>query len=174
MAGSILDPLKNTQMKKINRTVGLLIWVILVSIAGFIYFLPFTDSEKLQLTLLLIISIPHSLLLYFGAIPDLHRKPLIYLSALAFSTFLIGWAHLILGPYNIHIEIFYPLIIVFVSIMGEWRPILVLTLISVAVNFLVNTTLLAFRGTQYYIIQGFGAIGLGTIGVVSGFIGRTL
>jgi len=174
MMDSIVNHIDQAQMKAVNRVLGVFMSVILLSIAGFIIFLPFSSSEKIQLTALLVITVPYSLTLHFALIPDIHSRPYLYRASLALGTLLIGWLHYILGPYHVRVEIFYPLMIMIVSIFDGWDSILLVTVISIGVNYVVNTSLIDFRSTQYAIIQLFSSIGLSVIGFVSGFIGRTL
>ncbi len=174
MLDSILNHIDQARAKNVNRVLGIFMWVILLSIAGFILFLPFSTGEKIQLSVLLIITLPYSLTLHFALIPDIHTKPFLYHATLALGTLLIGWLHYILGPYHVQIEIYYPLMIMIVSIFGGWESALLVAAISIGVNYSVNASLVDFRGTQYAIIQIFSSIGLAVIGFISGFIGRTL
>ena len=174
MLDVIANHIDQNHITDVNRVLGVFMWVILLSIAGFILFLPFSITEKVQLAVLLIITLPYSLTLRFALIPDIHKKPLLYRASLALGILLIGWLHYILGPYHVQIEIFYPLMIMIVSIFDGWESVLLVTGLSIGANSVVNAALLDFRSTQYAIIQLFSSIGLGVIGFVSGSIGRTL
>lgn len=174
MSGSILKELSQNHRKNFHRNIGIFTWFLLLSLAGLIFFLPLNRIEKIQLTLLLVISVPYSLLLYFGRIPPFEKQPLVFNVIVGVSSLLIGWAHYILGPYNLHIDNFYAIPIVFVSIFGNWRSVIPITLLSIGVNHIVNSTLMEFQSPQYFIIQAFDFIGLSVIGIMAWLIGRTL
>lgn len=174
MSGSILDQLNKKQRKRFHKQIGIFAWFLFLTLAGLIYFLPFNRNEKIHLSLLLVVSIPYSLLLYLSLIPQFEKRPLLFHTILGISSLLIGWAHYILGPYHLQIDKFYAIPIIFGSILGNWKSVIPITVLSIGINYLVNTTLVDFRSTQYIMIQVFDMLGLSIIGLVSGLIGFTL
>lgn len=173
MPGSFQNPIDADQMMTIHHRIALFIWFLLCSLAGFILFLPFSKAEEIQLILLIAVTIPYSLMIYFGWVPDPEDNPVIFHITTAFSSLLIGWAHYLLGPYQMHVDSFYAITIIYISIFGTWRGVVLVTLVSIGANFLVNTSLLDFRTSQYLIIQIYDALGLGILGMIAGFIGRS-
>ncbi len=174
MSGSILDQLNKKQRRRFHQQIGIIVWFLFLTLAGLTYFLPFNRYEKIHLTLLLVASILYSLLLYFSLIPQFEKRPILFNTILGISSLLIGWAHYILGPYNLQIDKFYAITIIVGSILGNWKSVIPITVLSIGINYFVNTTLVDFRSTQYIMIQVFDMIGLSIIGLVSGLIGYTL
>jgi diguanylate cyclase (GGDEF)-like protein len=174
MSGSILKGLSQKHRKNFHRNIGIFTWFLLLCLAGLIFYFPLSRTEKIQLTMLLVVSIPYSLLLYFGRIPPFDQKPILFNATVGISSFLIGWAHYILTPYNLHIENFYAIPIIFASIFGNWRSVIPITLLSIGINHIVNITHMGFRSTQSLMIQTFDFIGLSVIGIVAWLIGHTL
>ncbi|MFO8036225.1 MAG: sensor domain-containing diguanylate cyclase [Anaerolineales bacterium] len=174
MPGSILDQLDQKQRNRFQKHIGILAWFLFLTLASLIFLLPFKRNEKIHLILLVLVSIPYASLLYFNLIPKYEKRPILFHTILGFSSVLIGWAHYILGPYQLRIDKLYAISIIFGSIFGNWKSVIPITVFSIGVNYLVNTTLIDSRTSQYIMIQAFDILGLSIIGVVSGLIGYTL
>lgn len=174
MATSLFEEINQEQKRRFHKHLGIFSWFLFLSFAGLILFLPFDRSEKIHLTILLVVSILYSTILYFGLIPSLDKKPFLFNLTVGFSTLLIGWAHYILGPYHLHVDKLYAVNIICISVLGSWKSVVPITFLSIGVNYFVTTNLVDFRSTQYIIIQAVDAMSLSIVGLVSGLLGRTL
>lgn len=174
MPEPFITKLTETQMKRVLQPIEGFIWLLIITLLAVVLLLPVSNPERYALFGLFLLSGGYIYFYFHRLIPDSQSDSLLFHLTTIISVFLIAGFHYLLGPYNLHVDKFYLLVIIFIGIFGSWEWVLPVFVLTGGVNYIINTFLWDHTSTFYVFNQLFEITSLGIAGLVGIFLSRTV
>lgn len=174
MAESLIANLTQKQLKTVLKPIEVFLWLLAICMIGVTMLLPIDNRTKYQLFALFLVSGGYILYYFRWLIPNSRQDSLLFHLSTALTVFLIAGFHYLLGPYQLHVEKFYLLVIIFIGIFGHWEWVLPIFVLAGGINYIINSFLGEQSSIFYVLNQIFEITGLGVAALVGIFLGRTV
>jgi diguanylate cyclase (GGDEF)-like protein len=174
MPEPFITKLTENQMKKVLQPIEGFIWLLTITLLAVVLLLPVSSQERYALFGLFLLSGGYIYFYFHRLIPESRDDSLLFHLTTVFGVFLIAGFHYLLGSYNLHVDKFYLLVIIFIGIFGSWEWILPVFILTGGVNYIINNFLWDNNSTFYVFNQLFEITSLGIAALVGIFLSRTI
>lgn len=174
MSETFLGQLSKFRLKQILQPIEVFIWILIICLTAVVLLLPVSDKEQNILYGLLALSAIYTIFIFHWMIPNRQEHSQAFYLFTSLGIILTVGFHYLLHPYGLQVDLFYMLIILFIGVFRNWEWMLPVFLITVGLNYLVNSLLWDHSSTLYIFNQVYDVIGLSLAALVTIFISRTI